>query len=57
MAGEPVTNKGKARALLAAYLQLVDRELRLAQALGLERRARRVQSAGDIIREHAEATK
>jgi len=34
----PVTGKGKLRALLGAYLSLVDRELRLAQAIGLDRR-------------------
>jgi hypothetical protein len=34
--------QGHSRRLLAAYLQLVDRERRLAQAIGLERRARRV---------------
>jgi hypothetical protein len=54
MAGEPTTNKGKARALLSAYLQLVDRELRLSQAIGLERRAKPVQSIGEIMREHIE---
>lgn len=42
MAGEPVTAKGKCRAMLNAYLQLVDRELRLAQVIGLERREKPV---------------
>jgi hypothetical protein len=37
MNGEPITNKGMARRMLAAYLALVDRELRLAQAIGIER--------------------
>lgn len=41
MAGEPTTAKGHSRRLLAAYMQLVDRELRLAQAIGLERRSKR----------------
>ena len=54
MAGEPTTNKGKARALLSAYLQLVDRELRLSQAIGLERRAKPVQTISEIMREHTE---
>jgi len=49
MAGQPTTNKGKTRALLSAYLQLVDRELRLAQAIGLERRAKRVPSLSEIM--------
>lgn len=30
MEGEPLTNKGKARAMFAAYLQLLDRETKLA---------------------------
>jgi hypothetical protein len=42
MAGEPVTNKGKARAMLTAYLALLDRELRLAQVIGFERKSRNV---------------
>jgi hypothetical protein len=36
----PVTSKGRVRAILAAYWGALDRELRLAQTLGLERRAR-----------------
>jgi hypothetical protein len=42
MAGQPSTNKGRSRALLGAYVSLVDRELRLATTLGLERRSKAV---------------
>jgi len=34
----PLTAKGRTRALLSAYLQVVDRQVRLAQVLGVERR-------------------
>ncbi len=46
--GGPVTTKGKARALFSSYLQALDRETRLAQALGLERKARAVTLADAI---------
>jgi hypothetical protein len=35
----PLTAKGRTRALLSAYLAVVDRQVRLAQVLGVERRA------------------
>jgi hypothetical protein len=38
--GGPVTTKGKARALYRAYLLALDREIKLAQILGLDRRQR-----------------
>lgn len=38
--GGPVTGKGRTRAALTTYLAVLDRELRLATALGFERRAR-----------------
>ncbi len=41
-AESPLTTKGRQRALLTAYLGVVDRQVRLAQVLGIERRARRV---------------
>jgi hypothetical protein len=37
-----LTGKGRQRAALSAYLQVLDRQLRLAQAIGLERRTKRV---------------
>jgi hypothetical protein len=49
MEGEPLTNKGKTRAMFAAYLQLLDRETKLAQALGLTRKARKVQSLSEVL--------
>jgi hypothetical protein len=49
MAGQPATNKGRARALLSAYVSLIDRELRLAQAIGLERRAKPVPTLEQYI--------
>ena len=36
--GGPITTKGTARVLFSSYLQALDRETRLALALGLERR-------------------
>jgi len=40
--GGPITNKGKARALYRAYLDALDRETKLAQVLGLERKTKPV---------------
>jgi len=40
--GGPVTTKGKKRALFTAYLGALDRETKLALALGLERRQKGV---------------
>ena len=52
--GGPVTTKGKARALFSSYLQALDRETRLAQTLGLERRAKAV-SLADAINDRQKA--
>lgn len=41
----PVTNKGKTKALYHAYVQALDRETKLAQIIGLERRSKRVDLA------------
>jgi len=35
--------------LLSAYVALIDREARLAQAIGLERRARRVPTLAEAL--------
>jgi hypothetical protein len=43
--GGPITGKGKRRALLGAYLNAVDREMKLAQVVGLERSTKRVDLA------------
>jgi hypothetical protein len=40
--GGPITHKGRTKALYTAYLSALDRETRLAQILGLERRSRDV---------------
>jgi hypothetical protein len=40
--GGPVTGKGKKRALFDAYCSALDRETKLAQVIGLDRRARPV---------------
>lgn len=45
----PVTGKGRTKALFTAYLSALDRELKLAQLIGLERRTRKV-SPLDAIR-------
>ena len=52
--GGPVTGKGKARALFSSYLQALDRETRLAQTLGLERKAKAV-SLADAINDRQKA--
>ena len=46
--GGPVTTKGKAHALFSSYLQALDRETRLAQTLGLQRKAKSVTLADAI---------
>ncbi len=43
--GGPITTKGKARALYRAYLDALDRETKLAQVLGLERKSKRIDLA------------
>ena len=52
--GGPVTTKGKARALFSSYLSALDRETRLAQVLGLERKAKAVTLA-DAINDRQQA--
>jgi hypothetical protein len=52
--GGPITAKGKARALYTAYLGALDREMKLAQQLGLERRSKPVQSLAEILAAHEE---
>lgn len=47
--GGPVTSKGAARALYTAYLSALDREIKLAQAIGLERKARKVPSVSELL--------
>ena len=47
--GGPITTKGKTRALFASYLQALDREVRLATTLGLERRAKAVPSLAEYL--------
>jgi len=44
----PLTGKGRTRALLTAYLAVVDRQVRLAQVLGVERRAK-VPTLGEVL--------
>ena len=41
----PITGKGKTKALYLAYVQALDRETKLAQIIGLERRGKRVDLA------------
>lgn len=45
----PLSGKGRTRACLSAYLSVVDRLLRIASTLGLERRAKRVPRPEDWI--------
>ena len=48
-AAGPLTGKGRTRAATTAYLQTLDRFMRLAQLLGLERVAKQVPSPADWI--------
>jgi hypothetical protein len=49
MAEGPLTGKGKSRAATTTYLQTVDRYMRLASMLGLERKAKPVASLEDVL--------
>jgi hypothetical protein len=51
--GGPITTKGKARALYRAYLDALDRETKLAQVLGLERRSKQAASPVEYLQERA----
>jgi hypothetical protein len=53
--GGPITAKGNARRVLAAYWQASDRERDRAQLLGLQRQARKVPTLADVMREDADA--
>jgi hypothetical protein len=48
--GGPITAKGKARALWTAYCAASDRELKLAQTIGIERKQKRVQTPLEALR-------
>lgn len=48
-----LTGKGRQRAALTAYLQTIDRLVRMAQTLGLERKARRVSFTDAVSQEPA----
>ena len=54
--GGPVTGKGKGRMLYTAYLGALDREMKLAQLIGLERRAKPVERLEDVLAQHEETT-
>ncbi len=47
--GGPITTKGKARVLYSSYLQALDRETRLALALGLERRPQPARTLSELM--------
>jgi hypothetical protein len=53
----PLTGKGRTRALLTAYLAVVDRQVRLAQVLGIERRAKPVDPLEAVRRAVEEANR
>ena len=55
--GGPVTDKGKARGLLKTYLAAMDRELKLAQTLGFERKAKSLNPLDAVRAAVAEANK
>jgi hypothetical protein len=45
----PLTTKGYTRALLSAYLSVIDRQVKLAQLLGIERKAKPVPSLAEVL--------
>lgn len=47
--GGLMTAKGRARALFSAFLSTTDRQVKLAQLLGLERRERHIESLSDYL--------
>ena len=47
--GGPITTKGKARVLYSSYLQALDRETRLALALGLDRRPQPAPTLSELM--------
>lgn len=49
MADGPLTAKGKQRAAGSAYLQVLDRYMRLVALVGLERRAKQVETLEDVL--------
>lgn len=49
--GGPLTSRGKTKSLYRAYLSALDRELKLAQVLGLERKPKRTQTLADLLNE------
>ena len=49
LTGGVLTGKGHMRAATTVYLQVLDRFVRLSAALGLERRARKVPSLGQVM--------
>lgn len=54
----PLTAKGRTRALLTAYLAVVDRQVRLAQVLGIERHARELpRSVGEALMREPEVSR
>lgn len=55
--GGPITTKGKARALYTAYLSALDRETKLAQILGLERKRKPINPLDAVREAVAEANK
>lgn len=55
--GGPITTKGKSRALYTAYMSAVDREMKLAQLLGLERKAKPVNPLDAVRAAVAEANR
>ena len=53
--GGPITTKGKARALFSAYLSALDREVKLATTLGLERRSKPTPSLAQTLADRGES--
>jgi hypothetical protein len=52
-----LTPKGAMRAAVSLYLSVLDRLMKIYQQLGLERRAKPVETVATIMREHAKEPK
>lgn len=47
--GGPIGTRGRQRSAMSGYLAVVDRQLKLAQLIGLERKARKIDTVADLV--------
>jgi hypothetical protein len=55
LANGVLTTKGRTRAAVTVYLQVIDRLHRLGVSIGLERRPKPAQSLADVLAQHEES--